>query len=501
MINKLLSTILFLTLASFSFAQEKNDKKTLPPGEIFQSTQTLRINGQTISLDTETGTVQLRDENDKAIALFGFTHYKKANSGKERPIVFAFNGGPLSASFWLHFGVLGPKRIVVKDPGYTGSAPYEVVNNEYSILEKADLVMIDPIGVGFSKPIGDAKWEDFWGVDQDIRSIGLFIEQFVIRANKLNSPKYLLGESYGTFRNAGLVKYLQDRGLAMNGVIMVSAVFELQHLLFPPGDDIAYLIHFPTYAATAWYHNKVKDKMENLETFLTEVRRFNEDAYAPALLKGDQLSTSEKDAIAQKLADFSGLSKDYWLKADLRVTNGEYFQELLRDKGETVGRLDSRFTGINEDLLSQSSFTDPQSDAISPPYIAAFKDYLYNDLKVRKDLTYTTSAGQRRNFKWDWKHDGNITWNAQVAVSTLPDMTRAMKRNPNLKVLILNGYYDIATVFYGVEYSINHMGLEPELKKNIIMKYYEAGHMMYTHLPSIKKFKADVDAFIEETMK
>ena len=491
-------TALFILSTLTSFAQEKPEKE-LPKGELFTSTHSVTINGKTIALSAETGTVQLRDENDKPIALFGFTHYKKSNSDTNRPIMFAFNGGPLSASFWLHFGVLGPKRVAINDPKYTKPAPYNVVNNEFSILDKADLVMIDPVGVGFSKPIGEAKWKDFWGVDQDIRSIGLFIEQFLIKSDRMNAPKYLLGESYGTFRNAGLVKYLQDKGIAMNGVIMVSAVFELQHLLFGEGDDLSYLIHFPTYAATAWYHNKVRNKAGTIESFLKDVRNFTENEYAPALLKGDQLTSSEKEAIAQKLADFSGLSKGYWINADLRVTNGEYFQELLRDNGLTVGRLDSRFTGINEDPLSQSAFTDPQSDAISSPYISAFKDYLYNDLKVRKDLSYTTSAGSREGFKWDWNHSGNVTWNAQVAISTLPDMTSAMKRNPNLKILILNGYYDLATVFYGVEHSINHMGLDADLKKNIIMKYYEAGHMMYTHMPSMQKFKKDVDAFIDET--
>jgi len=498
--KKLAFALALVLLSYLSFAQEKKAvQKETPEGEIFASSQSVTINGKTISLATETGTVQLRDENDKPVALFGFTHYRKTNSAKNRPIVFAFNGGPLSASFWLHFGVLGPKRIEINDPNYTKPAPYKVVNNQYSILDKADLVMIDPIGVGFSKPIGKAKWEDFWGVDQDIRSIGLFIEQFIIKTDKMNAPKYLLGESYGTFRNAGLVKHLQDKGIAMNGVIMVSAVFDLQHLLFGPGDDTAYLIHFPTYAATAWYHNKVKNKGESLEAFLDEVRAFTQNEYAPALLKGDQLSPAEKNTMAQKLADYSGLSQDYYLKADLRVTNGEYFQELLRNEGETVGRLDSRFTGINEDPLSQWALTDPQSDAISTPYIAAFKDYLYNDLKVRKDLTYTTTAGSRKGFKWDWKHGGNIIWNMQVATTTLPDMTSAMKRNPNLKILILNGYYDLATVFYGVEHSINHMGLDANLKKNIIMKYYEAGHMMYTHIPSMEKFKNDVDAFIDQT--
>ena len=503
--NQLLVAVLvFFTLATFGQEppkEKESPKKEIPNGEIFTSTQSVTIDGKTIALATETGTVQLRDENDNPIALFGFTHYRKTDSNEKRPIVFAFNGGPLSASLWLHFGVLGPKRVEINDPDYTKPAPYEVVNNEFSILDKADLVMIDPIGVGFSKPVGESKWEDFWGVDQDIRSIGLFIEQFLIRAEKLNSPKYLLGESYGTYRNAGLVKYLKDKGIAMNGVIMVSAVFELQHLLFGPGDDISYLIHFPAYASTAWYHDKVNDKGESLESFLNDVRSFTENEYAPALLKGDQLTQLEREGVAQKLGDFSGLSQDFWLKADLRVTNREYFQELLRMEGLTVGRLDSRFSGVNEDLLSQFSLTDPFTDALSSPYTSAFKDYLYNDLKVRKDLTYTISAGSREGFKWDWSHGGNIIWNAQVAVSTLPDMTSAMKRNPNLKILILNGYFDLATVFYGVEYSINHMGLDAELKKNIIMKYYEAGHMMYTHKPSLEKLKKDVDAFIDETSK
>ncbi|NEV92963.1 carboxypeptidase [Psychroflexus sp. YR1-1] len=498
--NQLLTSLIILyTLVSYS--QEPAEDKKIPEGEVYTSSQSVSIHGKTINLDTETGTIQLRDENDQPIALFGFTHYKKSGETNNRPIVFAFNGGPLSASFWLHFGVLGPKRVVINDPDYTKPAPYTIVNNEFSILDKADLVMLDPVGVGFSRPVGEAKWTDFWGVDQDVRSIGLFIDQFLIREGRYNSPKYLLGESYGTFRNAALVKHLQDKGIAMNGVIMVSAVFELQHLLFGPGDDIAYLTHFPTYAATAWYHDKVKDKGNSLESFLEEVRYFTENEYAPALLKGDRLSVSDKSSMAQKLSDLTGLSTDYWIKANLRVTNSEFFQELMREEGETVGRLDSRFKGINEDLLSQNAFTDPQSDAISAPYIAAFKDYLYNDLNANKDLTYTTTASGREGFKWDWKHKGNVSWNAQTAISTLPDMTSAMKRDPNLKILILNGYYDLATVFYGVEHSINHMGLEPELRDNIIMKYYEAGHMMYTHLPSMEKFKIDVDQFIDETSK
>lgn len=503
---KPIQLLLCLILSStWAFSQSPAAEKKaapIPPGQVFSSQQKVTIEGKTIQLTTTAGTVQLRDETNEPIALFGFTSYIKNNEpdAKKRPIVFAFNGGPLSASFWLHMGILGPKRVVVTDPGVTPGAPYEVVNNEYALLDIADLVMIDPVGVGLSVPIGKAKFEDFWGVDQDIRSIGLFIEQYLIEHGRLNSPKYLLGESYGTFRNAGLMAYLQDRGTAMNGVIMVSAVFELAHLLFPPGDDIAYLIHYPTYAATAWYHNQV-NKKASLETFLEEVRQFIEDEYAPALLKGDQLSAAEKTAIAEKLAGYSGMSTDFWMRADLRVTNQEFFQEFMRSSGQTVGRLDSRFTGINQDLISQTATHDPQSTAISPAYIAAFRDYFYNDLGVDKKLNYVTSASQRKGFKWDWSHRGNQAWNAQVAINTAIDMARTMSQNPNVKVLILNGYYDVATVFYGVEYTIDHMGLTPDIKKNIIMKYYEAGHMMYTHQASLVKFREDVSTFILDTSK
>ncbi|MFM1879201.1 MAG: hypothetical protein RLZZ241_2067 [Bacteroidota bacterium] len=497
--RKVVSLLFFITVFGVG-AQNQPDapNQGIPEAKTYKSNQSVTIAGKTYALQAETGTFLLRNLNDEPIAHLGFTYYK-LNGGKNRPIVFAFNGGPLSASFWLHFGILGPKRVVVNDPDYTNPAPYQVVNNEYSLLDKADLVMIDPVGVGFSKPVGKSEWKDFWGVDQDIEAVGSFIEQFLVREGRMNVSKYLLGESYGTFRNAGLVKWLQDRGIAMNGVVMVSAVFELQHLLFGPGDDMAYLVHFPTYAATAWYHKKNKTGASDLEPFLDAVREFTENEYAPALLKGDRLSPEQKREMAEKLGAYSGLSADYWLRANLRVTNQEFFQELLRSEGETVGRLDSRFTGVNEDLLGQTAFTDPQSDALSPAYIAGFKDYLYESLGADKAMNYVTTSGLREGFRWDWKHRGNEAWGGQVAISTLPDMTTALKQNPNLKIMILNGYFDLATIFYGVEHSVNHMDLPEQLRDNIIMKYYEAGHMMYTHKPSMEKFREDVSTFISET--
>ncbi len=483
----------------------QRERDTIPRAEVFTSMQSVNINGRTLYLTAQAGTFEVRDEQNKPIALMGHTFYtkgdKRESETRKRPVVFAYNGGPGSSSYWLHMGILGPKRIVVNDPDYTPASPYQVVNNNFSILDVADLVMIDPVGTGLSVPLGKAEFKDFWGVDQDIRSLALFIRQFLIANDRMNSPKYLLGESYGTFRNAGLMNHLLKDGIALNGVVMVSAVFDLRTLLFPPEDDLPYIVHFPTYAATAWYHDMIPEKPVDLYAFLDEVRTFTEEEYTPALFKGDRLTDDEKSEMAGKLARYTGTKADYWIKANLRVTNSEFFAEFLRDKGEIVGRLDSRFTGINQDLLAQEGSHDPQSSAISPAYTAGFLDYLYRDLKVDKSLHYATSAYEREGFKWDWKHEGNERWGTQAAINTGVDLAEAMSRDPNVKVLILNGIYDIATVFYGVEHSINHLGLTPEIKKNIIMKYYEAGHMMYTHPPSMAQFKKDVADFIRDTSR
>jgi carboxypeptidase C (cathepsin A) len=496
--KQILTLSLSLTL-SLVMAQEA--PLNLPDAEIATSRQQVEIDGKTIQLIAQAGTYKLRDEENKPLALFGYTSYIKEGTKSTRPIVFAFNGGPGSSSFWLHMGVLGPKRIAVNDPEYTPAAPYQIVNNNYSILDVADLVMIDPVGTGLSVPLGAHTFDEFWGVDQDIRSISLFITQYLIEQGRMNSPKFLLGESYGTFRNAGIMGHMLNQGIAMNGVIMVSAVFDLRTLIFPPDDDLPYLMHFPTYAASAWYHNQIPDKEPDLETFIDEIRSFTENSYAPALFKGDRISLEQKNTVADQLAQYTGLSKDYWLKSNLRVTGSEYFAEALRSKGLVIGRLDSRYTGINQDLISQFGSHDPQSTAISPAYITGFLDYFHNTLGVRKDLQYTVTAGRREGFEWDWHHKGNQRWNTQAAINTAPDMARALSRDPNMKVLILNGYYDIATVFYGVEYTIDHLGLTPEIRDNIIMKYYEAGHMMYTHHPSLVKFKEDVGSFILEQSK
>lgn len=484
-----------------AFAQMQSD--TLPKPEVSVTKHSITIDGKRIDYTATAGTMLLRSEQNEPMALYGFTAYTKNDVAdpSTRPIMFAYNGGPGSSSVWLHMGVLGPKRTVVNDPGFTPAAPYRLEDNNYSILDVADLVMIDPVGTGISRPIGEMTGKDFWGVDQDMRTVSLFIKQFVTKNNRWNSPKYILGESYGTLRSAAVANYLEGRlGMALNGVVMVSAVFDIRTLNFEEGDDISYPMFLPTYAATAWYHDKVPNKPESLEQFIQECREFTVGEYASALMKGDQLSDAEREQIVDRLAYFTGLSKDYIRAADLRINDAEFLQELLRDEGLTVGRLDSRYKGINQDPLSQRRQYDPQSSAISPAYKTTFMDYYYNQLGVNPDVSYNFSARDGfRDFSWDWTHSANGRGGRLHPTNTGVDLAEVMTKNPNLQVLVLNGYYDVATPFYGVEYSIHHLGLEPEIKKNIIMEYYEAGHMMYTHKPSLIKFKKDVAEFIKNT--
>lgn len=499
-LKKRLVLLLFL-LPFVAFAQEKTEKEKEadPKAQVFESKQSVQIDGNPINLNAKAGTFELKDENNKPIALFGFTAYFKENPEKNRPIIFSYNGGPGSSSYWLHMGIMGPKRVVVDDPNYNKSAPYQLTNNEFSILDVADVVMMDPIGTGLSVPIGDATGKDFWGVDQDIRSVSLFIMQFLKEYDRLNSPKYILGESYGTFRNAGVMSYLLDRGYALNGVVMVSAVFDLRSLFFVPTEDISYISFLPTMAVTARYHDKIANKGTDVESFVQEVREFTENEYAPALFKGNKLTEAAKNQTALKLQQYTGIEASIWKRADLKMNAGEFFQELLRDEQMTVGRLDSRYKGINLAPMSMSALTDPQSDAISPAYTMAFLDYFHGDLKVSKDLNYSTSAYSKPGFKWDWSHRGNQYWGTDGAVTTLPDMASALSKDPNMKVLVMNGYYDLATVFYGVEHSMAHLGLPQSEMDRIIMTYYEAGHMMYTDLPSAQQFRDDLKKFIEDT--
>lgn len=489
-------------ISATSYSQESaaaKDSTPIPAPIKSVTKHSITINGKVINYTVTAGAIILKNEKDEQVALYGYTAYTKdgETDATKRPITFSYNGGPGSSSMWLHLGIMGPRRVVVNDPYDNPPPPYKMEDNVNSILDVSDIVMIDPVGTGLSHAVGKAKNKDFWGVDQDIKSVSWFIKQYTTDNDRWNSPKYLLGESYGTMRSAGVADYLQENlGLTVNGIVLVSVVLDLRTLTFQQGDDISYPLHLPTYAATAWYHNKLANKPSDVNAFLKEVRTFALGDYLSALSKGDQLSDAEKDNIATKLSSYTGLSKDYLLKANLRVNEPQFTQELLRNDHLTVGRLDSRYKGINQNLLSEYSNFDPQSTAISPAYIASFMNYYYGDLKVDKSNVYHVSAYSAEGFDWDWKHSKNGGSGDPVTPNTGVDLAEAMSHNPALKVLVLNGIYDLATPFFATEYTFDHMGLEKKLKSNITFKYYNAGHMMYIEPASAAAFKKDVSDFI-----
>ncbi len=381
---------LLISISTLSPAQQKGDKKdsteTQIPKPVQVSTHhSIVINGQQINYTATTGTFLLKNENDSAIALIGFTAYIKDGVAdpSSRPITFAYNGGPGSASIWLHMGALGPKRVVLDDPNVVPPAPYKMEDNKYSIVDVTDLVMIDPVGTGFARPVGKATGKDFWGVNEDIKSVSEFIFQYVRANARWNSPKFLFGESYGTTRSAGVADYLfENEGMTVNGIILVSTVLNFEDLEFAPGNDVPYILYLPTYAAVAWYHNALPSRPADLDAFLQQVRNFAKDEYASALFKGASMDSTELDSVAAKLHAFTGLSKSYWEKANLRVEEGQFTEELLREKGEVVGRLDSRYKAPNEDLLGEYARFDPQDIAISPAFTTVFLNYLHTESEL-----------------------------------------------------------------------------------------------------------------------
>jgi carboxypeptidase C (cathepsin A) len=479
-------------------AQEASEK---PRSEKSVTEHSVVIGGATINYTATAGTLVVRNGDDEPYASIGYTAYtKKGADPSRRPITFAFNGGPGSSSIWLHMGALGPRRIVTVDAAPTPAAPYKVVDNAESILDKSDLVMIDPVGTGFAKAVGKAKDKDFWGTDPDIEEFSRFIGQYVTENGRWNSPKYLLGESYGTTRAAGIANDLETRtNLALNGVVLVSVALDIEAIFNMPGSDRTYPLYLPTFAAVAWYHKTLPNRSTELEPFLRDVRKFALDDYAAALMQGSDLPVAERRTIVQKLHEYTGLSEAYIEKANLRVSEPQFTQELLREHGETVGRLDARFVGPTLDLLAENSEYDPQEAAISAAFTAAFLNYYHQELKFGEGKNYViTNFGIGR--EWDWKHRvPGAQFGFAGPTNTGVDLGRAMVYDRNLRVLVLNGLYDLATPFAATEYMMSHLGVPAEIQKHVEMKYYEAGHMMYIHEPSLKEFKADVAAFIDRT--
>ena len=458
------------------------------------------IDGESVDYSATAGWLIMKDDEGLPIARFGYTSYTRAGVQDlgQRPVMFAFNGGPGSSSIWLHMGVLGPRRVVVNDGGFAPPPPAKVVENPHSIIDLTDLVMIDPVGTGFSKPLGKASGEDFWGVDQDIRSVAAFIKQYVSQEGRWASPKYILGESYGGIRAAGLVWHLQNvHGMAANGVVLVSPFLNSGSGRDGRGIDKPHVLYLAGLAATAWYHDAIDDKPESIEDFVAEVERFAYDEYAPALLAGFTLPIERKRTIASQLARYTGVSADYWEKADLRVSHQQFLQELMRNERVIAGRIDSRFSGPSMNPLAEEMDYDPFFPSVGPAYTAGFLSYLHGDLEFGKDETYAVSAF---GVEWDWKHTppsgGRAPW-----ADLRGDLAAAITTNPGLHVLVQQGYYDLATPITATRHDIAHLDIPASARERIRMAYYEAGHMMYLHEESITKFRADLARFIRESSR
>jgi len=458
----------------------------------------VRIGGQTIPYKATASTTLLKNEKDEPVALLYSTAYTRSDikDANQRPLAFLYNGGPGASSIWVHMGAYGPRRVASVDVGGGIAPPYKLVDNAESLLDRADLVFIDPVGTGFSHAVGKAQDKDFWGVDQDVKSLAQFIHLYVSRNNRWNSPKFLIGESYGTFRSAALGNYLQSHeSIYLNGIVLMSSVLDLGTISFNQGEDMTYVFYLPSYAASAWYHKLLKDRPENESAFLQEARHFAQTEYALALLKGDQISDAEKADIAKKLARFTGLSEDYLLKANLRVNLPQFMKELQRAKGLTTGRFDARYSGAGYDALGEYAEYDPQDAAIGGAFVSVFNSYVREELKFGKDKIYHPQADAN---DWDWKHRGpgeNFGFPGSPNVEA--DLIQALMTNPRLQVEVENGLYDLATPFFETEYTMHHLLLPEKLRGNIHLQYYEAGHMMYVRDDDRAKLKNNVGSFIE----
>jgi len=443
--------------------------------------------------------------NPSAEASMFYVAYFKTGVGS-RPLTFLYNGGPGSATLWLHMGAFGPRRVVTATDSHTAAAPYALVNNGSSLLDVSDLVFIDAPGTGFSRVAGKDKEKSFFGIDPDAYAFTEFITQFLSKYGRWNSPKYLFGESYGTPRSAVVVNQLEsDRSVDLNGVILLSQILSFD--LSPdrptnnPGIDLPYETVLPTYAATAWYHHKLPAEHANLEALLPEVEQFATGEYARALSAGSDLSAAERTAIAEKLHAYTGLPVDYIVKADLRIDGGEFRQSLQGSEALTTGRLDTRFSGPDIDPLSQRADYDPQATALGSAYVSAFNEYVRKDLHYGENKLYKASIRLFRT--WNFAHQlpgqGDEPLSARQATNVMPDLANAMKLNPNLRIQLNGGYFDLATPFFQGVYEMHHLPIPANLQGNIEYRFYDSGHMVYAKEASLKQLHDNVADFIRRT--
>jgi carboxypeptidase C (cathepsin A) len=483
----------------------KSDEKPEPKDQLSVTQHVFASGAKSIRYTVTAGTIVLKEESEKKgeqagqaegekpRAVIFFIAYTRddVEDKARRPLTFSFNGGPGSSSVWLHLGLLGPRRVELDEAGNLPAPPFRLVDNEYSLLDLTDLVFIDPVSTGYSRPVVGEKAADFHSFKKDIESVGDFIRLYTTRYARWTSPKFLIGESYGTTRAAGLSGYLQERhGLYLNGIMLISAILNFQTANFDPGNDLPHILFLPSYAATAWFHKKLEPELQrqNLPATLREVEAFALGDYAQALLQGAALPAETRARVAEQLARYTGLTPDYLERSDLRLNIHRFVKELLRGERRTVGRLDSRFKGIDRDSAGEGHEYDPSLTNVVGPYTAAFNDYVRVDLKYESDLPYEVLT--ERVMPWSYASHEN------QYVNVAETLRKAISINPYLKVFVANGYYDLATPYYATRYTVNHLGLDPSLSANISLGFYEAGHMMYIHLPSLARLREDLADFL-----
>jgi len=482
-------------------AKKGKQGKTTPPTlkeKVSKSKHTVVIDGLEIAYTATAGTLILKDEEDKPKASLFYVAYTRDDVAdvSQRPLTFSFNGGPGSSSVWLHMGVVGPRRVLMAPEGDTLPPPYTLVDNAYSLLDVTDLVFIDPVSTGYSRAASGEDASQFHGVEQDIKSVGEFIRLYTTRAKRWASPKFLIGESYGTTRAAGLSGHLQNEiGMYLNGIMLVSSVLNFQSIRFDLGNDLPYILFLPTYTAAAWFHKRLPDdvQQQDLRAVLAEVKAFAEREYTRALMQGARLPDDERQRIIAQLARYTGLSETYIEQTNLRINIHRFVKELLRDERRTIGRFDARFKGIDRDAAGEQHEYDPSYAIIQGAYTAMLNDYLRSELRFKSDLSYEILTGKVQ--PWDYSKFQN------QYVNVAETLRGAMTQNPFLKVFVANGYYDLATPFFATEYTFDHLELDPSLQEHITMDYYEAGHMMYLHQPSLAKLKADLAQFLTAALR
>jgi carboxypeptidase C (cathepsin A) len=465
----------------------------MPPGdEPIVTEHEVTFNGGTLRYTVTTGTLPLVGKDGTVEARVFFMAYQKKDSDGARPLMFSFNGGPGSSSVWLHLGTIGPKRVLLNDDGSLPPPPYQLVDNPHTWLDQADLVFIDPVGTGYSRAATEELGKKFWGVDGDIASLTEFIRLYLTRYDRWRSPLYLVGESYGTTRGAGITNALLEKGIALSGLLLVSSVLNFQTLVFGQGNDLPYQLFLPTYTATAHYHKclpRVQQRRQLLP-LLREVESFAMGEYAAALAKGALLPARERAKVRAKLAAYTGLSEEYLDLAELRIGIHRFCKELRRDERVTVGRLDSRLHGTDTDPVNDTYEFDPSMSAITPPYTSCFNDYVRRELGYKIDLPYYVLGGGFAWTDWDWGK----------AYNGYPDTSHALEmafaKNPHLRVFVASGYYDLATPYLATEYTFSHMTIPPASRAKIMTCYYEAGHMMYIEVGCLEKLKTDVAKFL-----